>query len=109
MALERVGEILKMADGAHTSAIAFNCMDYSMIHSVVTAAEAANKPVIIMLYPNHAEDNRWCTPESFAADIPAPMDIMNGTVIGPVVTPPESKDSGRKEGSTKNASTNATA
>ena len=48
MAMERVGEILKMADRAHTAALAFNCMDYSMIHAVVTAAEALNKPTLIM-------------------------------------------------------------
>ena len=39
---------------------------------------------------------------SFAAETPAPMDMINGTVIGPVVTPPESnakvlKPSGRKK------------
>lgn len=67
MALVRVGEILKMADAAKTSAIAFNGMDFNMVHSVVTVAEELNKPTIIMLYPSHAEDNLWCTPESFAA------------------------------------------
>ena len=66
MAMERVGEILKMADRAHTAALAFNCMDYSMIHAVVTAAEVLNKPTIIMLYPDHAKRNRWCTAADFA-------------------------------------------
>ena len=29
-------------------------------------------------------------------DIPTPKAIINGTVIGPVVTPPESNDTGNK-------------
>ncbi len=66
MAMERVSEILKMADKAKTSAMAFNCVDYNMIRSVVTAAEEVQKPVIIMLYPEHAEDKRWTTPKIFA-------------------------------------------
>ena len=66
MALERVGEILKMADKANTSAIAFNCTDFNMVHSVVTVAEELNKPTIIMLYPEHAYKNMWGTPETFA-------------------------------------------
>ena len=44
---------LKMADEANTAVIAFNCIDYNMKHSVVTVAEELNKPVIIMLYPEH--------------------------------------------------------
>ena len=40
-----------------------------------------------------------------AAETPAPSDMMNGTVIGPVVTPPESKESGLKLSGRKNAST----
>ena len=51
MAFVKVSEILKMADEANTSAIAFNCTDYNMIYSVVTVAEELKKPVIIMLYP----------------------------------------------------------
>ena len=39
---------------------------------------------------------------------PTPSDIINGTVIGPVVTPPESKDTAQKSGETKMLSTNAT-
>lgn len=53
MALERVSNILKMADEAKTSVIAFNCINYDMAYSVVTVAEKLNKPVIIMLYPEH--------------------------------------------------------
>ncbi len=66
MGMERVSEILKMADKANTSAIAFNCTDYSMIQSVVTVAEELQKPTIVMLYPEHARDKHWCSPASFA-------------------------------------------
>ena len=38
---------------------------------------------------------------------PTPSDIMNGTVMGPVVTPPESKETAQKLGSTKMLRTNA--
>lgn len=69
MGLEKVSEILKMADKANTSAIAFNCVDYSMIKSVVTVAEELQKPVIIMLYPEHAQDKQWTNPASFAATV----------------------------------------
>ena len=37
---------------------------------------------------------------------PTPSAIMNGTVMGPVVTPPESKATERKSGSDKAASRN---
>ena len=37
------------------------------------------------------------------AETPTPIDIINGTVIGPVVTPPESKDIAMKFSGTKNA------
>ena len=40
---------------------------------------------------------------------PRPRAIMNGTVIGPVVTPPESKATARNSFGTKNASVNTTA
>ena len=69
MALEKVSEILKMADRAKTSAIAFNCVDYPMIKSVVKVAEELNKPTIIMLYPEHARDKHWTTPAVFAAAV----------------------------------------
>lgn len=66
MALERVSEILKMADQARTSAIGFNCTDFNMVHSAITVAEELNKPVIIMLYPEHARDKMWTTTAAFA-------------------------------------------
>ena len=37
--------------------------------------------------------------------IPIPRARMNGTVMGPVVTPPESKDTARNSGFVKNAAT----
>ncbi len=40
------------------------------------------------------------------ADIPTPRAMMNGTVIGPVVTPPESKATARKSFGTNMANAN---
>lgn len=57
MAFEKVSTILKMAEEANTSALAFNCIDYNMAYSVATAAEMVNKPAIIMLYPEHCQLN----------------------------------------------------
>ena len=39
-------------------------------------------------------------------DTPTPIAMMKGTVIGPVVTPPESKATARKSRGTKAASAN---
>jgi len=66
MALEKVSNILNMADRANTSAIAFNCTDYGMIQAVVKVAEELNKPVIVMLNPLHAHEKHWTTPAVFA-------------------------------------------
>lgn len=66
MALEKVSEILRMADKANTSAIGFNCADFNMVHSAITVAGELNKPVIIMLYPEHARDKMWTTTAAFA-------------------------------------------
>lgn len=66
MGMVKAKEILKMADEANTSALAFNCVDYNMVKSVVTVAEELNKPVILMLYPEHAQDFHWTTPAVFA-------------------------------------------
>lgn len=64
-----VKEILKMASDANTSVIAFNCIDYNMIYSVIHAAEKVNKPVLCMLYPEHHTLNNWSNPETFAAAV----------------------------------------
>lgn len=66
MALTKVSEILRMADQANTSAIAFNCFDYSTVKSVVAVAEELQKPVIVMLYPDHCRVHNWTNPEIFA-------------------------------------------
>ena len=43
------------------------------------------------------------------ADTPMPSASMNGTVMGPVVTPPASNATARNESGTKNASVNTIA
>ena len=42
-------------------------------------------------------------------ETPRPKAMMNGTVMGPVVTPPESKATARKSPGTKNAARRKTA
>lgn len=69
MALERVSTILKMADAANTSAIGFNCNDYTMAYSVVATAEELGKPVIVMLYPPDNFENNCCGVAGFAATV----------------------------------------
>lgn len=67
MALERVSKILKMADAANTSAIGFNCNDYTMAYSVIAVAEELNKPAIVMLYPPDDYESNCCGLKGFAA------------------------------------------
>ena len=50
---EKTENILKMAKESNTAVISFICMDYTMARAVVYAAEAANTPAIVMLYPEH--------------------------------------------------------
>lgn len=69
MALEKVSTILREADKNHTAILAFNCIDYSMASAVIHAAEIVQKPVIIMLYPEHAWKNKFCTPGGFSSMI----------------------------------------
>ena len=69
MSVEKVGTILKMADEANTTAIAFNCTDYNTIVSVVKVAEGLSKPVICMLYPEHAYLKHWTTPKIFVETV----------------------------------------
>ena len=71
MALVKVSEVLKLADAANTSAIAFNCVDFNTVHSVITFAEEQQKPVNVMLYPGHCIDNNWSTPAAFAPMVAA--------------------------------------
>lgn len=69
MSIEKVSTILKMADEANTTAIAFNCTDYNTIASVVKVAEELSKPVICMLYPEHAYLKHWTTPKIFVETV----------------------------------------
>ena len=69
MSVEKVSTILKMADEANTTAIAFNCTDYNTIVSVVKVAEELSKPVICMLYPEHANLKHWTTPKIFVETV----------------------------------------
>ena len=69
MSVEKVSTILKMADEANTTAIAFNCTDYNTIVSVVKVAEELSKPVICMLYPERAYLKHWTTPKIFVETV----------------------------------------
>lgn len=69
MSVEKVSTILKMADEANTTAIAFNCTNYNTIVSVVKVAEELSKPVICMLYPEHAYLKHWTTPKIFVETV----------------------------------------
>jgi len=50
--------------------------------------------------PNESESE--CSPDR-EEEIPMPIAMMNGTVNGPVATPPASKESGIKDRSTRQA------
>lgn len=65
MAYVKVSEVLHMAVEANTSVIAFNCVDYNTIKSVITVADELNKPVICMLYPEHVIKYNWINLEGF--------------------------------------------
>lgn len=77
MTLVKVGEILKMADKAKTSVIGFNCLDYSTVKSVITVAEELQKPVIVMLYPEHCHRYNWTTPAAFASMVKSEAEKVN--------------------------------
>ena len=64
---EKVKNILKMGQESNTAAIAFICMDYVMARSVVYAADAANTPAIVMLYPEHVTVQHTTGFEEYAA------------------------------------------
>ena len=51
MSLVRVDQLLKMAQASNTAIIAFICIDYNMVKSVIRAAEINQKPAIVMLLP----------------------------------------------------------
>ena len=58
-----------MASDKYTFVIAFYCADHNTIYPVRHAAENVNKPVLVMLYPEHHTLNRWIDPKGFAAAI----------------------------------------
>ena len=71
MGLVRADELLKMAEKANTAVIAFICIDYNMVKSVLIAAEQEKKPAIIMLLPEHVTSNKTAEFESQAAMVKA--------------------------------------
>ena len=78
MALEKVRNILRMADEANTSAIAFNCTTYSMMDSIAKVAEELKKPVIIMLDPVH---NFECNAVGLGGFIAAAHEVANSVSV----------------------------
>ena len=67
MALEKVGKILRMAKESNTAAIAFICVDYNMVKAAIEVAEERGTPIIIMLLPEHQQENGVMGTAGFAA------------------------------------------
>lgn len=67
MALEKISEILRMADALHTAVIAFICIDYNMVRAAVEVAEERQTPIIIMLLPEHQQEYNVMGTAGFAA------------------------------------------
>jgi len=67
MSYVKVSEVLQLAIKANTSVMAFNCLDYNTVRSVITVAEELNKPVICMLYPEHVIRYNWINLEGFVS------------------------------------------
>lgn len=51
MGLVKVRDLLTAAQEANTAIIAFDACDYNTVYACVKGAEAARRPVIVMLYP----------------------------------------------------------
>lgn len=51
MGIESVKNLLGAAQKANTSIIAFDALDYETVYACIKGAEAARRPVILMLYP----------------------------------------------------------
>ena len=79
MALEKVRDILAVADKNNTSVYAFDAMDADTIYAVIYGAERAGKPVIVMLYPagkNGADMRIFAeTVKAFARDVKVPVGL----------------------------------
>ncbi|GMQ56183.1 class II fructose-1,6-bisphosphate aldolase [Vallitalea sediminicola] len=67
MSLERVSNILRMADEVNTAVISLICIDYNTVYSAITVAEELQKPIIIMLLPEHNEKNNVSGVAGFVA------------------------------------------
>ncbi len=67
--LAPVKEILQIAEASNTAVIGFNCIDYNQIYAIASAAQRAKKPVLCMLYPEHAQLNNMTSPELFAETV----------------------------------------
>lgn len=67
MVLEKVGKILRLADASNTAAIALICIDYNMVRAAIEVAEERNTPIIIMLLPEHQQENKVMGTAGFAA------------------------------------------
>lgn len=63
---EKVSNLLAQAQQSHTAVISFICMDYIMARSVVYAAQAANTPALVMLYPEHVTLQHTTRKKAFA-------------------------------------------
>ena len=66
MSLVKAIDLLKKADELNTSVIAFICIDYNMVASVIKAAERKNTPAIVMLLPEHVTLNKAADFKEFA-------------------------------------------
>lgn len=66
---EKAENILKMAEESNTAVISFICMDHTMATAVVCAAEAANTPALVMLYPEHVTNQKTCNFSGYAAAV----------------------------------------
>ena len=66
MSLVKAIDLLKKADELNTSVIAFICIDYNMVASVIKAAERKNTPAIVMLLPEHVTLNKAAEFKEFA-------------------------------------------
>lgn len=67
MSYVKAADLLKSADQQKTAVIAFICIDYNMVASVIRAAQEQRKPAIIMLLPEHVSLNKMPGFEEFAA------------------------------------------
>jgi len=84
MALEKVHNILRMAEQANTAVISFMCADFNMAYAVVRTAEKTNTPALVMLLPEYLETQTFRTANlggyaqmvrELAADVKVPVGL----------------------------------